>query len=629
MLTYEEAKTYLDSLGDMQELIGFDYGDQELVMTKAQELMNRAALDMPNDEVNQKSKNIVELSDHIQNTELNPMALKAKSFNLKKTASKKQAQFDSADMFGADLSQEGLGMEQSYNDAEQMQQETDPFSEGSQFNSHVELKQALDQYEDLRSFQEYQTDVARAVSDDTNATDALDRYYQESNDEIKAELAEIIYKGLPANMQNQQVDWSDSDGMTVPVKPIERSSMQKYLDDITKNIRSLAKEAASKKKTANKKTFNLKTAQHHTDQNVIMYGPGQTRIDPFYRQPVSDWHILERNKGWGGDIDGVWNVDWEAVWRGNVMDKYSRPYRDTETGEWVGGYIQKRFEVDKNIPEANNMQLLPGERRKPIMPEYGNTESRLQAMRHKNDGQLGREFNDTSEPFNWREAKNKNQIKTAQVQRPRKTEHLMGPDPEAEMAVFDAEMSYEELSPEEKARIDAEINESLDEMYEERPEMDNMSRKQVADDVYDRFEDIEDYSDPAIRDRYRARQMTDMMMPVASNLAFIKKYAQSFMDMKGLTINPDVANKASIALSNLMQSDMTLEFVNAFNSNKFSMIDQMIGNVNFDDDAEKQEAINVLYMILSNKSNPANQQKVRDDLQSPGLAVASVKKKVK
>jgi hypothetical protein len=166
-------------------------------------------------------------------------------------------------------------------------------------------------------------------------------------------------------------------------------------------IKKIAQKTISKNK---KKAYNLtKTAQHKTLDNAILYGPGETRIDPFLHQPVSDWHIVERNKGFGLVVDDVWNIDYETIWRENVMDKYSRPYRNKE-GEWVGGYIQKRFEVDKNIPETSNMQLKPGQLRRPILPEYGNTESRLQAARAKGDiaGAI-----DTSKPFNWKEASSK------------------------------------------------------------------------------------------------------------------------------------------------------------------------------------------------------------------------------
>jgi len=174
------------------------------------------------------------------------------------------------------------------------------------------------------------------------------------------------------------------------------------ISEVEEAIKKTAAKHGTKKKA---KSYNLsKTAQHKTLDNAIMWGPGDVRkVDPFLRQPVSDWHIIERNKGFGLVVDDVWNIDYETIWRENIMDKYSRPYRDQE-GNWVGGYIQKRFEVDKNIPNVSNMQLKPGQRRRPVLPEYGNTESRLQAARAAGDvaGAV-----DTSKPFNWKEASSK------------------------------------------------------------------------------------------------------------------------------------------------------------------------------------------------------------------------------
>lgn len=179
------------------------------------------------------------------------------------------------------------------------------------------------------------------------------------------------------------------------------SGMNKQFKVINKTIKKIAQKIVNKNK---KNAYNLtKTAQHKTLDQAILWGPGQTRIDPFLHQPVSDWHIVERNKGFGLVVDDIWNIDYETIWRENIMDKYSRPYKNKE-GEWVGGYLNKRFETDRNIPETNNMQLKPGQLRKPILPEYGNTESRLQAARAKGDiaGAL-----DTSKPFNWKEASKK------------------------------------------------------------------------------------------------------------------------------------------------------------------------------------------------------------------------------
>jgi hypothetical protein len=136
-------------------------------------------------------------------------------------------------------------------------------------------------------------------------------------------------------------------------------------------------------------------------ENVIMYGPTEKRFDAFLHQPISDYHIVERNKGFGLVVDDQWNIDWEAIWRGNIMDKYSRPYRDVKTGEWIGGYIQKRFEVDKWIPEETNMQLKPGQLRKPYLPEQRGFEARLEAMRKKEADKKGFKPDSNGEPYDW------------------------------------------------------------------------------------------------------------------------------------------------------------------------------------------------------------------------------------
>jgi len=178
-------------------------------------------------------------------------------------------------------------------------------------------------------------------------------------------------------------------------------AQKEHFGEINNIIEKIAKKTAKSNKPTG---FNLKkTAQHKTMDNAIMWGPGQTQIDPFLHQPVSDWHIVERNKGFGLVVDDVWNIDYETIWRENIMDKYSRPYKNKD-GDWVGGYLNKRFEIDRNIPPENNMQLKPGQLRKPILPEYGNTESRLQSARAA--GEIEGAI-DKSKPVNWKEASKK------------------------------------------------------------------------------------------------------------------------------------------------------------------------------------------------------------------------------
>jgi len=143
------------------------------------------------------------------------------------------------------------------------------------------------------------------------------------------------------------------------------------------------KELAERDVENSSKTFSLeKTAQHQTVDELVLHGPGSKRISPFTGQLESDWHVIERNKGWGFRVGDLWNIDFETMWRRHIMDKYYRPYKD-DKGNWTGGYLQKRFEIDRWQPEENKMQLLPGQKRRPIIQEQRSTESRLEASRDK------------------------------------------------------------------------------------------------------------------------------------------------------------------------------------------------------------------------------------------------------
>jgi len=266
-----------------------------------------------------------------------------------------------------------------------------------------------------------------------------------------------------------------------------RDHIKTLVEDAEKDIKRLAQDVVTKKKASQKKSFNLsKTAQHHTDQNVILWNDKEKRIDPFLRLPVSDWHVLERNKGFGQDIDGNWDIDWEAIWRGTVMDKYSRPYRDSKTGEWVGGYIQKRFEVDKWIPEDTNIQLMPGEVRKPYIPEYKSLEARMQAMRAKNDRGYGPET-DTSAPYNWREAHSSKVQKTAQMETV-SPDDFLPPAPAPNITQMDASGIVAGMSPQDKTQF---INAYKDGNWAEAmyllgeiPNMDESAVRMLVDQVY-------------------------------------------------------------------------------------------------------------------------------------------------
>jgi len=241
----------------------------------------------------------------------------------------------------------------------------------------------------------------------------IDFVKQNASSEYLEDVDELATQFIEAVGDDTQIDNIDIlageiyDRLDSNIKEVDPNAVQGVFQTVGSTneiIKKLAEEHV--KKIAKSKKFNLKTAQQKTmDTGVIMYGPESKRFDPFYRQPVSDWHIVERNKGFGLTFDNVWDVDYEAIWRGAVMDKYSRPYRDKE-GNWVGGYINKRFEVDHNIPETNNYQLKPGQLRRATPPEYGSTESRLQAARAAGDVEGGPDVN-RSKPFNWKEASSK------------------------------------------------------------------------------------------------------------------------------------------------------------------------------------------------------------------------------
>ncbi|NJL70391.1 MAG: hypothetical protein HC888_01675 [Candidatus Competibacteraceae bacterium] len=277
---------------------------------------------------------------------------------------------------------------------EQMEMMGDQLEEQSQmlgkFMDHADLHQWL-------SSTDYRTArQALILPNDPSAEiveDKLNDFYEhQMTPEEKLNVAEDIFNAMPTGLKG------DTDSSTmIPAQYQQIRAAVKASEEAIKKLAQL-------KAVSTSKGFNLKKqAQRVATENVIMYGPEQTRFDPITRQPISDWHIIERNKGFGGDIDGVWNINWEAVWRRDVMDKFYRPYRDTETGEWVGGTIEKRFETDKWIPPENNYQLLPGQTRKPRLPQHGNLEARISHMRATEDREYG-PMTDKTDPKDSTEA---------------------------------------------------------------------------------------------------------------------------------------------------------------------------------------------------------------------------------
>ena len=245
----------------------------------------------------------------------------------------------------------------------------------------------------------------RVSGDDDAMRDPINEFFSTNDDSVKDKIAEFLFDTIISNSAKSS-DKTEENNVPDPNQPTQTPAQQvsPAIAQIVENSNSFIKKLAEKHQSeAKPKSFNLqKEAQHKALQNVMMYGPSN-KIDQFTNQPISDWHLVERNKGFGLQFGGIWNMDWESLWRQNVMDKYSPPHRDKD-GNWVGGYIEDRFEVDKNIPSYNNMQLKPGEKRRPTPPEFRQTEARLEALR------------DGGKPFNWaKEASAKKKVSEIKV----------------------------------------------------------------------------------------------------------------------------------------------------------------------------------------------------------------------
>jgi hypothetical protein len=246
------------------------------------------------------------------------------------------------------------------------------------FDNHVQMYEKLKSfaYGDIKSsmdaaWNEYfsQSIGATDIADDFKA--GLSQFFEvdpQSEDavDIANRLFDMYSKIHPPQVQEEEMDIATASTM---------------------HVMKLARDVAeSERKQSSVGKFNLtKTAQHKSIMHgTIMSGPGQTSLSPFSRDIQSGLHLVEQNKGFGLKIDDVLDIDFEAIWRGNVMDKYNAPYRDAE-GNYVGGYINRRFEVNRNIPVGNNLQLLPGTRGRPWMPQYSTLESRMEVLRGNED----------------------------------------------------------------------------------------------------------------------------------------------------------------------------------------------------------------------------------------------------
>jgi hypothetical protein len=295
--------------------------------------------------------------------------------------------------------------------AQMQSQNIEDNSQMTQFSDGSEVKNWLDQLGDpnvaIKLLSNFLNSDNQIVLDETTnqqgealgiIKDTVSEFYSSDDQQVKLKAASLIFDTI---MPEGAKSNNDMNNTNIP------AHFEQIAKSTTEQIKKMAFAHESKEK---KTVFNLKKhAQHKSLENALMFGPNN-HIDQFTGQLINDWHLVERNKGFGLKLPGVYNIDWETIWRSTIMDKYTEATRNAK-GEWVGGYIQDRFEVDKNIPKSNNLQLPPGVKSRPVLPEYGNIGTRLENVRNKDD----KAGSDPTKFFNLKKAKSQSNLKTAQV----------------------------------------------------------------------------------------------------------------------------------------------------------------------------------------------------------------------
>lgn len=256
------------------------------------------------------------------------------------------------------------------------------------FKNHIEfynfLKKSFDSndQDSATAFDEiWNENLASVLGDSDGATevkDGLKRFFStDLESEEAVDLADDIFSL-----------YSNSIGPKIEPTMIEKEA-NKIIEDMIKRSREslyrISDYITNKMMDSTESYSGLKKeAQHKSMDNIFYYGPESVSISPFTNDIQSGMHRVEQNKGFGLVLDDIKDIDYESIWRQNVMDKYTQPYRD-EDGNYVGGTINKRFEVNSNVDPINNMQLLPGTRHRPYIPELGSTEARMEVARGNKD----------------------------------------------------------------------------------------------------------------------------------------------------------------------------------------------------------------------------------------------------
>ena len=271
-----------------------------------------------------------------------------------------------------------------------------------------------------QQFNQAQSEIVSNVSSDLeqeaqSAFDSLKFYLGKTEEEKEiVGILTQIYGLIPTVQSSEQINTDQ--GMIMPQEePIMASkkfNLSKYMYDQNDGLK---KEAYT----------NLGDA-------YVLYGPTEKRVCPklsgrgggkvggsnVVSEETCRYHCLD-----GIVIDDNKTICGEALWRANVADKFSREYVDKD-GNIVGGYLNKRFEIDRNVPEENKMRLKPGETRKPRPAAWGTTESRMQDMRNKEGQKRGYSPTNTGEPFDWQTDVDQNNVNQDQETRNQREEAM-------------------------------------------------------------------------------------------------------------------------------------------------------------------------------------------------------------
>jgi hypothetical protein len=225
-------------------------------------------------------------------------------------------------------------------------------------------------------------------------------------------------------------NWIAPAGVETQMQPqTPQTGMEPVMSE-NKNPKGIIKFNLSDQVLNNSHTV-VKTAADQFGQQYLLYGPTEKRICPKLRGKgggysgsgdVVSEYICRHHCIDGIVIDDNKTICGEALWRANAMDKFSREYVDAD-GNIKGGYLNKRFEINRNVPEENKMRLKPGETRKVRPPEWGNTESRMQAMRQAEGEQRDyRPDTNTGDAFEWCHDVDQNNVQQSQSARDRSEE---------------------------------------------------------------------------------------------------------------------------------------------------------------------------------------------------------------